>query len=71
MHDHVVGAASVVHDPKRSYAGPKSRNAAVLRGYRVLSLSQWLGAGVAASDSERFRFSPRTFRPLCGRLSVR
>src|SRR5262245_30379953 len=38
----------------------------------VLSLG-WKHSGVGSPhvDSERFRFSPRTLRPFCGRLSVR
>src|SRR5262245_22935417 len=63
----------VANDPKRTLRGLKSRSAAAY--WRVVCAIVWTAAqeGSAAPhvDSERFRPSPRTCRPFCGRLSMR
>ena len=64
---HVVG-----HDKRGAIGHRPDRNPAALQGPAVSYGVSFGRAGAAPRlDSERFRFAPRTCRPLCGKVSMR
>jgi hypothetical protein len=68
MHGRGASTISVAFDPERTKAGLKSRSAAATS--RIVC-RYGRGRHSARLDSEQFRWSPRTWRPLCGSLSMR
>jgi hypothetical protein len=57
------------HPQRKRSRVPKRRRRGAAGSCRVLCRILWSGWGSPRLDSERFRFAPRTCRPICGSVS--